>query len=294
MLGIMVVVLLVIAGIILIFPPKGEDNGDGNGDEPEVGPWKDLTKMKSSVSEVTIFNYNEVNSPQDLDTVNDPEDTVYMLIGIESNLTSTDIISISNFCEKGGKVIVADDGTKANRLSDYTISLLGGKATFMGHDYLVDRTATDSVESGTGWVHNIRFIKGYSFPINGQMYNVLADKPRGLNLTGDPQYVVTTTKDLTIVDLNDNGIMDSANGEFEPHYPYGAFGASYNAGTNGGSITFFSTTGMFTDSMYAESHNEGFLRAYLLSLIPEGGDLLLDDSKQIMSYSPHRAVIPVE
>jgi hypothetical protein len=294
MLGIIIVVILVIAGIILIFPPKGDDNGGGNGDKPEVGPWKDLTKMKASVSEVRVFNYNEVNSPQDLDSVQDPEDTVYLLIGIESNLTSADLVSISDFCEKGGKVIIADDGTKANRLTDYTISLIGGKATFMGHDYLVDRTATDTVESGTGWVHNIRFIKGYSFPIKGQQYNVLADKPRGLNLTGDPHYVVTTTKELTIVDMNDNGIMDQHNGEFEPHYPYGAFGARYDAGTNGGSITFFSTTGMFTDSMYAESQNEGFLRAYLYSLLPEGGDLLLDDSKQMMSYSPHRKIIPAE
>lgn len=291
MLGIIVVAVLMIAAVILVFPPE---NGDGNGGEngEEVGLWKDLSDMKASISEVTVFNYNEVNSPQELDSVQDPGDTVYMLIGVESNLTSSDLVSISEFSKRGGHVIIADDGTKANRLSNYTISLLGGKATFMGHDYLVDRKVTDPLDSGTGWIHNVRFIKGYSFPIRGQQYNILADKPRGLNLTGDPHLVVTTTKELTVVDLNDNGIMDQHNGDFEPFYPYGPFGARYDAGTNGGSISFFSTTGFFTDSMYSEAQNEGFLRAYLYSLIPNGGDILLDDSKQMYSYSPHRSVIP--
>jgi hypothetical protein len=103
---------------------------------------------------------------------------------------------------------------------------------------------------------------------------------------------LTTTKELTVVDLNDNGEMDMIDGEFEPFYPFGQFGARYDAGTNGGSITFFSTTGFLTDTMFSESQNEGFIRAYIYSLLPEGGDILIDDSKQEMSYSPHRAVIP--
>ena len=139
---------------------------------------------------------------------------------------------------------------------------------------------------------NITFIKGYSFPVRGQIYNILAHSPKGMEATGIYVPVATTTMELTIVDLNDDGKMGMHNNEFEPHIEYGPFGVKYAIGDKGGSITTFSTTGFLTDTMYSEASNEGFFRGYILSMIPDGGDVVLDDSKQAHSYSPHTYEIP--
>lgn len=287
-----VIVVFVLVGVIMLFPPNGGDNGNGDDLPEDKGPWKDLTKMKASISEVSIFNYYEVDGPEELEDELSPDDMVYMIIGVESNFTSEELVIIRDFAEDGGKVIIADDGTLSNRLHNFTVGAAGGKVNLLGHNYLVDRKSTDPVEMDPGWVKNIRFIKGYSFPIRGQVYHILADSPKGMEITGDPDIIATTTMELTTVDLNDDGAMGMYNGEFEPYVPFGPIGVRYKIGEKGGSITTFSTTGFLTDTMYGEASNEGFIRAYILSMLPEGGDVVLDDSKQIHSYSPHTLEIP--
>jgi hypothetical protein len=286
-----VVVIFVLVAVILFFPPTGDGNGDDNGNGDDKGPWKDLTKMKGSISGERLFNYLEIEGPLSLEEQTNEEEMAYMMIGVESELTSEEIVAIRDFTLEGGSVIIADDGMNSNRLSNFTIGLTGGRAEFTGHNYLVDKF-TGEPSSDPGWVHNIRFIKGYSLPIGGRVYSLLVDQPKGLYVTGDGYPVLTTTKNLTIIDINDNGEMDMANGEFEPHVPFGPFAARYDIGDNGGSITYFSTTGLFTDSMFDEAENEQFLKAYLFSLLPTGGRVVLDDSKQVRGTSPHTMVIP--
>ncbi len=288
-----IVVIFVLVAVILIFPPSGEGDGNGGEDPEDIGPWGDLSKMKASINEIVIFNYDEVSGPHELDDVLNEEETVYMMIGVEKEFISDDLISIGDFAKDGGKVIIADDGTNTNRLANYMYGIAGGKPEFTGHNYLSDNTFLEEQDGmDPGWVHNIRFIRGYSLPVRGQVYNVLTDSPKGLYVSGPARMVLTTTKNLTIIDLNDNGEMDQLDGEFEPHVPYGPIAVKYDIGTSGGSITYISTTGIFTDSMFSEANNEGFIRAYLLSMIPDGGDVLLDDSRQLHRFSPHTTVIP--
>ena len=288
-----IVVIFILVAVILIFPPFGDGDGNGEEEPEDIGPWKDLSKMKASINEIIIFNYREANGPHELDEILNEEGTIYMIIGVEQEFTSEDLVSIRDFAEDGGKVIIADDGTNTNRLANYTYGIAGGKPEFTGHNYLSDNTFLEEQDGvDPGWVYDHRFIKGYSLPVRGQIYNVLTDRPKGLIVSGPAKTILTTTKDLTIIDLNDNGEMDQHDGEFEPYVPYGPIAVKYDIGTSGGSITYISTTGIFTDSMFSEASNEGFIRAYLLSLIPEGGDVVLDDSKQLHRFSPHTTVIP--
>ena len=286
-----VVVIFILVAVILLFPPggNGDDGENGGGGE---GPWKDLTRMKASISEVTVFNYNEIDGPTSLDERTDVTDTVYMLIGLQENLTSEDIVSMRDFAERGGKVIVADDGTRANRISNFFQGESDGKVEYTGKNYLVDSLFTEGPNSDPGWVHNVRFIKGYSIVQGTQPHDVLVDRPKGLIITGEGRPVLTTTKELTVIDMNENGEMDLEEGNEDIYQAYGPVAAEFDVGENGGTITYFSSTGIFTDSMFSEAENEEFLREYLLSLIPDGGRILLDDSKQTGEYSPHTAVIP--
>jgi len=290
--GLVLAAVILLVLVVVLFPPGGgKDGNSGNGTE-DTGPWKDLTKLKASISDITILNLDDAAGTSSLDDVVAPEETLYMLIGVESNLSSQDIVSIRDFLMKGGSVIVADDGTQANRLSDFLLGSAGGKVEFTGHNYLVDKLTYDPPETDPGWVHNVRFVRGYSRPMDGRVFDLIVDRPNGLVVSGPARTVVTTTKNLTIIDMNDNGEMDQTDGVFEPHVPYGPIAVQYSIGEKGGSITYFSSSGLFTDSMLQEGDNEDFIRVYLLSLLPEGGVVLMDDTFQLHGYSPHTAVIP--
>ncbi|MBN1538511.1 MAG: hypothetical protein JW939_00060, partial [Candidatus Thermoplasmatota archaeon] len=118
---------------------------------------------------------------------------------------------------------------------------------------------------------------------------LLLHSPNGLDFTGPGTPLVWTTKKLTVIDMNDNWKMDL---EGDRYSEFGDMMIEYDIGSNGGKITYISTTGLFTDNVFDKYENEEFIRAYIHSLIPNGGRVLLDTSKQWERYSPHVTVLP--
>jgi hypothetical protein len=284
--ALVIAAMVIIIMTVLIYPREG-GGGDGNGDERE-GPWKDLDDFKRSISEVPYFNFYEVNGPDELVEVNDPQKSVYLLIGLETSMNSSELVEIGEYLDDGGHVIVADDGTNAQRLSDYLFGRAGGKVNFTGHRYLVDNLASDP-EGDPGYVYNFSFIKADTFPLNEQRYELLLHSPNGMEFDGSGRPLVWTTKQLTVVDMNNNWIMDL---EGDKYTPFGDIAIEYDIGSNGGRVTYISTTGFFTDNVFDQSQNEGFIRGYIYSLIPDGGEVIYDPSHQWNRYSPHITVLP--
>ena len=159
---------------------------------------------------------------------------------------------------------------------------------FTGHRYLVDRLFSDP-EGDRGFVYNVSFIKGDTFNLKGTRYELLLHSPNGMEFTGPGRPLVWTTKQLTVVDLNDNWQMDL---EGDKYIQFGDIMVEYDIGTNGGRITYVTTTGLFTDNIFEMYQNEAFIRAYLYSLLPTGGDVVLDTSKQWERFSPHTEILP--
>jgi hypothetical protein len=282
------VVLLIVTVIVaaMLFSGRGGDNdGNGNG---QKGPWKDLDKFKASINEVPYFNYYEVKGPKELSEVDDPPNSVYLLIGLEEGVNSTELVSMAEYLDEGGHILVADDGTNANRISDYLQGRAGGKVTFTGSRYLVDKLFSDPSDD-RGYVVNISFIKGFNLPLNNEVYDLLYHAPKGLEFGGPARTVMTTTKNLTVIDMNDNWQMDLVDDKYKP---YGPVGVEFDIGSNGGRITYISTTGFFTDNVFDLYDNEVFIRGFIYNSIPQGGDVILDPSKQVNRYSPHTDVLP--
>jgi hypothetical protein len=112
----------------------------------------------------------------------------------------------------------------------------------------------------------------------------------GINFSGPGIPLIWTTKTLTVIDMNDNWQMDGIGvDKFSDH---GAICVEYSIGSNGGKVTYISTTGFFTDNVFDLYENEDFIRGYIYSLIPDGGDVIYDPSYQWNRYSPHTTVLP--
>ncbi len=277
--------LILIIGVSIYF--DGDGGGGGN-DEVNDGPWSDLDKLKRSLGEIPAFQYSEVRSTDELDSIQKPGNAVYMLIGIERELNTSNYISIKNFIMGGGFVIIADDGTNANRLGDLPISEGEKRIDFIGKPYLVDSTLTEPIDD-RGYLFNKYFIRAYS-TIRDKNYEVIIHRPNGLNSSDGGNTLLATSKQLTVMDMNENEIIDDD--PPDKFAPYGPIAIEYRIGSNDGGIVYISSTGLFTDNVFDLKNNEAWFRAYLTQFLPSGGRVLLDTSKQSSSMSPHDEAIP--
>ena len=278
----MVLIALIIAlSLYIIF------SSDSGGDENEEfdHKWGDLSRFKESINDVPIFDYDEIKGPLELASLNDPRSTVYLLIGIEKEINSSEYVSIRDFILAGGQVIVADDGTNANRLGDIPQVNGLGRVNYTGYPYIV---APRLGQEELGYEYNKTFIKAQSW-VQGSTYDVIAHSPMGLNHSGGGFSNLKCIMELTVIDLNENWEMDLE----DKYTPYGAIGIRFLLGENGGSILYLSTTGIFTDNIYNSWENEDFVKKYIFTSLPEGGgDVLLDSSKQVSENSPHTLILP--
>lgn len=276
------VLFVIVVFFVVLNMDKPEEEDPGSNDN---GPWKDLEKMRASISGVQAFNFKEIGSSSALDRVSSPDDTVYLLIGIEKKLNSSDYISIRDFIYRGGFAIIADDGTNANRIGDIPASS-GGQIEYIGKRYLVDRSDIKPWED-PGWIDNKTFILSRT-SVGDSDFDLVLHEPKGLNYTEPGNPLLTSTKELTVVDMDQDWVMEPD----DLYKPYGPFGIEFAVGNNGGGLLYVSTTGLFTDNVFGEYDNEEWLLSYLSQFIPKGGDVLLDTGKQANSYSPHLVLIP--
>lgn len=89
-------------------------------------------KVRSIVSTPTIL----------LGDLIDPENTVYLAIGIEREYTQEEVRALRSFLARGGHVIMADDFGNANQIAnDYGVTFYGGQF----YDDLFDRNANYTI-----------------------------------------------------------------------------------------------------------------------------------------------------
>ncbi|MEA3557969.1 MAG: hypothetical protein U9R75_01820 [Candidatus Thermoplasmatota archaeon] len=283
-----VVALLAFAVIIVIVASRG--GNDNNGGKVEEGPWGDLTILKTTLTGDPYLNYYEVDGANELEDVTNPEKSVYLLIGVQKEINSSELVTIGEYLDSGGHVIIADDGNLSERISNYTFGRTGGKVDLLGKRYLVDKLFSEPDGTDRGFEYNLSFIKGDTKEIEGRRFSTLVHAPNGMTFTGPGRPIMWTTKMLTVVDMNNNWSID--NDPPDMYLKFGDMGVEFNTGPGGGMITYISSSGLFTDNVFERFQNGDFVLSYIHSLIPDGGDVILDHSKQTTSYSPHTFIIP--
>ena len=97
--GIMVVAAIVFILMLVLWFPRDE-GGNGNVDGRQ-GPWNDLDNFKRSVSAVEFFNYYEVNGARELVDITTPKESVYLLVGLERPVNSSELVQMAEYLENG-------------------------------------------------------------------------------------------------------------------------------------------------------------------------------------------------
>ena len=113
-------VLLLILPMIFVAGKSTYYSAYTEGEGGEISSLAHVTDMRDSMAnDEGYFIANTMSTPMLVNDWKDPHRTALMIIGPEKPIAETEADAIYDFVtEKGGKVIVAADGTNANRLAE--------------------------------------------------------------------------------------------------------------------------------------------------------------------------------
>lgn len=248
-----------------------DGNNENSSSLPE-GPWCDMIGLKQELNSLSSMPVKYVDSTEDARGIPEPSRTLYVLPGLDTPLTGNDVLSLKSYVEAGGHLILADDGNMTEHLAHAFGIHLWAKPYRPGWRYTDD------------WVYNLSFIKCVG-ELGGVNFTVLVHKPMGINLTGEGEIVLSLPHYATI-ELNGDG-KESLGDAFFAVAPVAVEVRS----DGGGTMLFVSSSGLFTDNVFDSYDNRAFLRAYFASVLPGGGRVYFDDTKQLFGISPHNVIL---
>ncbi|MCD6383596.1 MAG: hypothetical protein J7L88_03970 [Thermoplasmata archaeon] len=245
-------------------------------EKPELkGPWRDLTDLRVVLNSLSTLPLKYVPNTEGVKNIKDPYRTLYVLVGLDMRLSGEEVLALKEYYSSGGHIIIADDGNFTEDLVQIFGVKLWCKPYRPGWRYTDD------------WVKNLSFIKGVG-EINGKNYTVLVHKPLGMNLTEEWKTVLALPHYATIELNGDN--KESMGDAFFMVAPI----AGEIVNENGGTFLFVSSSGLFTDNVFTMYDNKEFLEAYIKMVLPGGGIIYMDDTKQTKGISPHNVLLEVE
>ncbi len=249
-----------------------------------------------------------VGSPTLLRNVKDPQETLYIAVGVEVQYTPAERETLREFVRQGGRAIIADDFGYADELSnEYGV-------TFYGQQ-----------------MYDEKYIENNSFPLvqaefNLNPYLLLFSKPTGLanfsyeNVSKAPYIYTTIAKgsEKSYVDRDGDKLITP--GDAHEHIPMVVM-VELNRLTdpdakNGGRLVFVADTAPFQNNLFLRlsdlegkmqlpagvstykgfnlrvmsGSNQEFILALINALLPRGGKILFDESRHPQS-SGHAAAI---
>ena len=287
-LALFLVVFIIIGYLIVPLLPGGNDASNGSispfSSSGDIGKnYQDCTKfwnMLKDDGQNEYELYTLVGSPTILRNIEQPDKTLYVILGVQKDFRPADIEVLKEFYKNGGKLIIADDFGYGNTFAEQF------NVHFFGHGLW------DAVYS-----RNVSFPLVYAH-LDFAQYLLMLDKPSGIYLRpGDPNIEVLAngSKD-SYIDMNENGLVDGHDipGPIPVISMYREPGAS-------GAIIFVSDPDMFNDDkIYNDglmdrkgndktpANNSLFIRDLVRRLLPTGGKVVFDESRHV----PEKALRP--
>lgn len=108
--------------------------------------------ISDSGKETPYIVLNTASSPLLLDTIQNPEKKLMIVVGVERGYNSAEIDSIEGFVRRGGKVIIAEDSERVNPLSSRFFVNFIGRTVWDRHyeksaDFIVENAALSNMPS---------------------------------------------------------------------------------------------------------------------------------------------------
>jgi hypothetical protein len=168
---------------------------------------RDIVDNSKDVQYVVL---NTASSPSLLDTIQNPEKSLLIIVGAERGYNSAEIDSIEGFVRRGGKIIIAEDSERVNSLSSRLFVNFIGRSVWDHHyekspDFIIESVTLSNAPSnlksiiedeGGVWIGTFgRGIYRYDAKLN--LWTNYATFRGTLTEGISSDYVLSTAKDAT-------------------------------------------------------------------------------------------------
>lgn len=212
--------------------------------------------------------------------MNDTENKVYMAIGVEQPYSSDDAYAIWDFVRDGGNLIIADDFGHGDSLWGRGNNDVAGEVEFY-RKQLFDQNYVKNTKFV--WVGaSLNYEQG-NFQFKKD-YDLLLNEPSALNMKSSQfsPYIVTLAQSSEHgwLDDNNNGVRDPT----EDKKTYDVVVYISNPDYKG-KVIIISDPGLFINDNWRRMDNEEFIQDILSYLLPNGGEVIFDESRHINQNS---------
>jgi hypothetical protein len=264
----LVIFLIVVVGtpLYLVFKPIPEiSHYNPYNDGPT-----DLDLLATSLEgqEGTAAEYTTrtiVSSPVLLKGIKDPEQTCYVVVGVDREYRTEEIDVIEDFVvNQGGKAIIMDDFGSPNALSEKFGVFFYGKPLW-----------DDINMTGPGEIKNISFPK-FRARLGLQAFDIVMNAPTGLTTYNTNVEFIANGSEKSYVDLDGNGRINI--GDKKGNIPV-VLEVGFNDSV--GRVVFISDADMATDNMLKSNPiNKAFLLQLVNRLMDRKPGLILFDESR--------------
>ncbi len=285
LIAILVIIIIGISLLLLTLPGKVSQLSIYSDD------WNDLSKLRNGIVE-NGYNVSHINSnPIYLREVNDPRNTVFVVIGLERDYTQPEVDAIAQYIADGGNLIIADDFSYGNSLIKKLDNSYGN---YLYYGYY-DVCSMDYEFSGQRVV-DIQYYKDPNLIMVNtatvDKYKLLLNSPTAIIERRDVEdysskyfkynEVLAQTSSLSWLDDNKNYTRDT--GEPEGPFPivmrFSRFSSNeYDYNTpRFSNIYLISDPSLFINEMWDSANNSDFALYLINDALEPGGEVIFDES----------------
>ena len=238
---------------------------------PDEDGWNDISFFSDWVrSEPNYELSNICFSPTALYSVKNADNSIFLIIGPERKYSSDEVDAISDFIERGGSMIVADDSSNANALHDKAAKDSPLKKSFRFHgDALLSMDFTK----------NPKLVKfeaaSPGLPEEERYYSLLFNE--GTALEDGPEEnekeeaLAISSKDSWL-DTNKNEQYDYDDEDMKEYDLIDMVNFEKSAGI------YISDSSIFINDMWVRVDNSLFIKDSVKALIGNNGTIIIDES----------------
>ena len=269
---VLIVFLIIVGGVPAYIVIKGlnYDEEKEHYNPYESGPLN-LNKMSTALEELGAAKYDTktiVSSPVILRGIRDPEQTCYVVVGVDREYRQEEIDTIAEFVkDRGGKAIIMDDFGSPNALSEKFGVFFYGRPLW-----------DDINMTGPGEIKNISF-PTFEAHLGLAEYKLVMNAPTGLTVTQAEEATydyIANGSEKSYVDLDGNGRINI--GDKKGNIPV-VVEVKFNESK--GRAVFISDANLATDDMIdANDENKRFMVTLVNRLMNnKPGIVLFDESR---------------
>jgi len=223
-----------------------------------------LSSMKASIENYkdpyvlkNIYTVHNIIATPDIIAGSDPKSNLLVSVGPGRAYTDSEVNGMLSFVKRGGNIIIGDNSENSIRMADKLSLSLFQERLWDEHYY----------GSNISWVYT-------KASLNNVTYRIVMPHPTAI-INNNPSSVTLATSS------NDSYIDVNGNGDIEAMDAIGPFNLVVVASYGSGKVVFVSDPGIFSNEVINVADNEKFLINLIYYLMPDGGNIIFDESTHV-------------